>query len=92
LIALRDELVQQFAFGEVIRQRFGLLRKDVLHVIALLAKFHCCDLAVAEIGELLMVQRPHEQVAVIVHRCKNGLEGGVSVLEIHRRIIEDKSR
>ena len=61
-----------------------------MQVVALLTEFHRRDLAVAEIRKLLMMQCLHEQVAVIIHRSKNGLQGGVSVLEIHERFIENK--
>ena len=86
-----DDLMQEFALGEIIRHGFGLLVEDILKVVAIGAEFNRADLAEAEMEELLLAQGLHEQIAVVIYGSKEDLNFRESLLEVHSMIIYKKS-
>ncbi len=82
-----DELVQEFSLAEIIGERFGLLIKNILQVVAIRTELHGTDLAERKMLDRLLLERFHKQVAVITYGIKDALNFCKGLPEAHPMII-----
>jgi len=87
LVAVRDELVQEFSLGEIIGKRFGLLVKNILQVVAIWTELYRADLAERKMLDCLLFKRFHKQVAVMIDCVKDGLDFCERLPKVHSMII-----
>ncbi len=59
--------MQQLAFGEIIRQGFRLLEKNILQIITIGTKLHRADLAETEVGNIFLAQGFHKAITIILN-------------------------